>query len=69
MVCREKVVLLHNEIVYLPIKVHDLLHEYHDIVVDDFPNEFPPKRSINHHIDLILGASIPNKAAYRMTPK
>jgi hypothetical protein len=25
--------------------------------------------SISHHIDLILGASLPNKAAYRLTPR
>ena len=62
-------VLLHTEIVDLPIEVQDLLHEYHDIVVDDLPNKLPPKRSINHHIDLILRTSFPNKAAYRMTPK
>ena len=45
------------------------MHAYHDIVVDDFPNDLPPKRSISHHIDMILGASLPNKAAYQMTPK
>ena len=49
--------------------LQELLHEYHDIVVDDFPNELPPKRSISHHIDLISGASLPNKVAYQMTPK
>ena len=52
-VCKEKVVLLHIEIVDLPIKVQELLYEYHGIVVDDFSNELPPKRSISHHIDLI----------------
>jgi len=45
-----------------------LLDEYADIIVDEFPNELPPVRSISHHIDLIPSASLPNKAAYRLTP-
>jgi hypothetical protein len=68
-ICKPKVVLMHTEIVDLPIEVQELLHEFHDIVVDEFPSEIPPKRSISHHIDFIPGASLPNKAAYRMTPK
>ena len=68
-VCKPKVVLMHTEIVDLPFEVQDFLHEYHDIVVDDFSNELPPKRSISNHIDLIPGESIPNKDAYKMTPK
>ena len=36
--------------------------------LDEFPNELPPVRSISHHIDLIPGASLPNKAAYKLTP-
>eukprot|EP00253_Pinus_taeda_P002573 PITA_02573 len=40
-----------------------------DIVVDDLPDKFPPRRSISHHIDFILGTSLPNKAAYQMSPK
>ena len=38
-------------------------------MVDEFPNSFPPIRSINHHIDLIPGESLPNKATYRLTPR
>jgi hypothetical protein len=38
-----------------------------DIVVDDLPCSFPPIISISHHIDLIPGVSLPNKAAYRLT--
>jgi hypothetical protein len=40
-----------------------------DIVVDELPNSLPPIRSISHHIDLIPGASLPNKEAYRLTPR
>ena len=52
----------------LPAEIQKLLEEYVDIVVDDLPNELPPIRSISHHIDLIPGASLPNKVAYRMAP-
>jgi len=45
-----------------------MLDNYCDIIVDDFPNELPPIRRISHHIDLIPGENIPNKAAYRITP-
>ena len=68
-VCKPKVVLTNISIVDLLVKIQKMLHEFNDIVVDDLPNEFPPKRSISHHIDLIPGASLPNKATYRMTPK
>ena len=63
-VCKPKVVLLHTEIVDLRIEVQDLLHEFHDIVVDELPSDFPPKRSISHHIDLIPREILPNKVVY-----
>eukprot|EP00253_Pinus_taeda_P005876 PITA_05876 len=46
-----------------------MLQEFSDIVVDNLPDKLPPKRSISHHIDFILGASVPNKAIYRISPK
>ena len=39
-----------------------------DIIVDEFPNELPPVRSISHHINLIPGASLTNKVTYILTP-
>jgi hypothetical protein len=52
-----------------PEEVQELLDNFADIVVDELPNSLPPIRSINHHIDLILGESLPNKETYRLTPQ
>ena len=46
-----------------------MLREFSDIVVDDLPNELPPRRDTSHQNDFIPGASLPNKAAYRLTPQ
>jgi hypothetical protein len=53
----------------LPEEFQELLEKFVDIVVDEFPNSFTPIRSINHHIDLIPGKSLPNKEAYRLKPQ
>ena len=37
--------------------------------MDELPHSLPPMRSVSHHIDLIPGASLPKKAAYRLTPQ
>jgi len=34
-----------------------------------FPHGLAPKRSIQHKTDLIPGATLPNKPAYRMNPQ
>ena len=52
----------------IPPKVSSLLSEYGDIISDNVPKEFPPVRQISYQIDLIPGASLPNKATHRMTP-
>eukprot|EP00253_Pinus_taeda_P034758 PITA_34758 len=53
----------------LPPEIQQMLQEFTDIVVDELLNKLSPKRSISNHIDFIPGASFPNKAAYRMSPK
>jgi hypothetical protein len=53
----------------LPIEVHELLDEFVDIVVDELPHTLLPVRSINQHIDLIMGASLLKKATYKLTPQ
>jgi len=64
-----KPVLLNIEKSEFPKEIQELLEEFQDIVVDELPDKLPPKRSISHHIDFIPGASLPNKAAYRMSPR
>eukprot|EP00253_Pinus_taeda_P002747 PITA_02747 len=66
---RPKAVVLHTQVSDLPEEVQRLLQDFGDIVVDDLRDELPPRRGISHCIDFIPGASLPNKAAYRMSPK
>jgi hypothetical protein len=58
---KPRVVLTSTSMDDLPEEVQELLENFDDIVVDEFPNSFPSIRSINHYIHLIPGASLPNK--------
>ncbi|KAI3789955.1 hypothetical protein L2E82_02762 [Cichorium intybus] len=49
--------------------IAELLVEYKDVFPTDLPPGLPPIRGIEHQIDLIPGAPLPNKAAYRCNPK
>nr|XP_027082279.1 uncharacterized protein LOC113704591 [Coffea arabica] len=40
--------------------------EFEDVFPDEVPDGLPPIRGIKHQIDLIPGAPLPNKPAYRM---
>jgi len=66
---RPRAVILQTQVSDLPEEIQEMLHEFGDIVVDDLPDELPPRRGISHCIDFIAGESLPNKAAYRMSPK
>ena len=53
----------------LPSIVFDALQEYEDVLPDEVPLGLPPKRGIEHQIDLVSGASLPNRAAYSTNPE
>jgi hypothetical protein len=66
---KPRIVLTSMRVDDLPVEIQKLLEEFTDIIVDELPRSLPPMRSVNHHIDLIPGASFPNKDAYRLTPQ
>jgi len=45
-----------------------LIQEFEDVFLVDLPPVLPPLRAIEHHIDLLPGAALPNKSAYRCNP-
>ncbi|XP_010531769.1 PREDICTED: uncharacterized protein LOC104807992 [Tarenaya hassleriana] len=53
----------------LPSVVFDLLQVYDDVFPEELPHGLPPIRGIEYQIDLVPGASLPNKAAYGTNPK
>ena len=57
------------EIYELPPQVKKLLKEFGDVFLKEGPIGLPPFRGIEHQIDLVLGASLPNKPAYRTNPE
>src|SRR5438045_3022388 len=52
-----------------PQEVQPLLKEFADVIPEEIFPGLPPIRDIQHCIDFFPGASIPKKAAYRMSPR
>ncbi|XP_010545900.1 PREDICTED: uncharacterized protein LOC104818143 [Tarenaya hassleriana] len=46
-----------------------LLERFRDVFPDEIPAGLPPIRGIEHQIDLVPGAPLPNRSAYRMNPE
>jgi hypothetical protein len=53
----------------LPSVVFNVQQDYEDVFPKEVPPGLPPKRGIEHQIDLVHGASLPNHASYRTKPE
>ena len=52
-----------------PEQVQAILNDFSDIFPRDLPAGLPPKRDIDHRIELVPGTEPPHRALYRMSPK
>ena len=67
-VCKEALFSFEDVPSSLPPAVTNILQEFADVCPQDVPPGLPPIRGIEHQIDLIPGASLPNCAPYRTNP-
>jgi hypothetical protein len=65
LVCRQVLFSIEDITTPLPHAIANLLQEFKDIFPAKIPPGLPPLRGIEHQIDLIPGALLPNQAAYR----
>ncbi|CAL1389266.1 unnamed protein product [Linum trigynum] len=65
-----KRVLLNQELIQeIPPRPRVVLEEFEDVFPEEAPKGLPPICEIEHQIDFVPGATIPNKLAYRKTPE
>jgi hypothetical protein len=63
------VLIYPNDITSLPSVVADLLQDFEDVFPQETSAGLPPIRGIEHQIDLIPGAALPNRPPYRTNPE
>ena len=64
LICKRALFSLDDIASSLSPAVTNLLQEFEDIFPAEIPPRLPPMRGIEHQIDLIPGATLPNRAAY-----
>ena len=64
------VVVKENDDVSKPPPImQEMLKEFEDVVPNEIPHGLPPMRDIQHEINLVPRAILPNKPTYRISPK
>jgi hypothetical protein len=58
-----------RDAVEVPEKVAELLMEFRDVMPAELPKTLPPRRAVDHKIELMPGSIPPARAPYRMSPK
>jgi Reverse transcriptase (RNA-dependent DNA polymerase) len=53
--------------VQLSARVNEFIKEFQDVFPQQLPNQLPPKRNIDHAIELIPGSEPPSKPIYQMS--
>jgi hypothetical protein len=66
LVCRQVLFSLKDITTPLPRAITNLLQEFKNVFSAEIPPGLPPLRGIEHQIDLIPDASLPNRATYRI---
>ena len=69
LVCKEALFSFEDMPPSLPPAVANILQEFADVFPSEVPPGQPPIGGIEHQIDLIPGASLPNGAPYRTNPE
>jgi hypothetical protein len=69
LVCKDALISIHDMQHSLLPAVANVLQEYSDVFPSEIPAGLSPIRGIEHQIDLIPGASLPNRALYRTNPE
>ncbi|KAL1199259.1 RNA-directed DNA polymerase-like protein [Cardamine amara subsp. amara] len=49
--------------------IQGIIHRYRDVFPEELPEGLPPLRGIEHQIDFLPGAPLPNRPAYRVNPE
>jgi hypothetical protein len=50
-----------------PKEVQQLLEKYKDVFPNELPHELPPKRAVDHHIDIIPGSAPPCRPLFKLS--